>query len=423
MMLFAGLALYDEEPDPELVREMAQALPEPIEPGNAWIVMLGFAAPEGVSPYAYGEEKLQKLKTAVTSDENEREVTAGQGGNASELKFQDARELPYFYANSGDGMLPYAATHRAEIAALLKDNKELLERYETLRACPRFNEPLYYGFDAPIPSFSPLRTAQKIKLLQLAIIANQGDLTGALVGLREDMEFWRFVSRNSATLISKLIACAYIGNDLRFTAELGASRQLNAKEMQMVQDILRPFAVDEDSFTLAFRGEARYWQAGMELTCRSEFKPWSLKKLIYKSNATKNRMYADYQEVIRVAALPPQEFARKVKEQKTDKTVSGRIGLHFLYNPLGETLAVIGYPAFHKYSEKGHNLEGIRRLACLKVLAYQEKVALEHMAQFLVNHTQDLSNPYTGEAMIWDEKSRAISFPQLSEKDSINIYL
>lgn len=424
--LFAGLAFYDEKAAPELAREMARTQPETIEPGNAWIVFLGFAAPEGVSPYTYGAEKLQKLKKAIATGKSHREVMdSSLDVSTSELQFQFQGEssLPSFYSKNNDGMLPYALAHRTEIALLQNNNKELLQRYEALRTYPRYNEPLDCGFFAPIPSFSPLRNAQKIELLQLATLANQGELTGVLARLREDTEFWRFVSRNSSTLISKLIACACLGNDLKFAAELGASRPLNAREMQLVQEILRPFAVDEVSFASALHGEARYMLGGMELSYRLQFKSWNPNQLLYKSNATQNRMYADYRESINLAELPPQEFAQKVKEQKASKTAIHRIDLPFLYNPVGEFLAAIGSPAFQNYIERGHDLEGIRRLACLKVLSRKEKVPLERMQQFLATHVQDLGNPYTGEAMEWDEKSRAISFPRLSEEKPVNIYL
>lgn len=424
LALFVGLAWYDEKPAPGLVREMARTLPETIEPGNAWIAFLGFAAPEGVSPYAYGEQKMQKLKAAVSTGKNYTEfLTSIIEDGKSELRFQG--KLPSFYTSKDDGMLPYAAVHRNEIAALRHDNEELLQRYEALRTYARYNEPLDYGFFTPMPGFAPLRNAQKIKLLHLAEIANQGDMTRALAGVREDMEFWRFVSRSSSTLISKLISFANLHADLRFAAELGASRPLNASEMQMVQEILRPFAVDEASLAATLRGEARYGQRGMELSFRQEFKAWNPSNLLFKSNATQNRMYADYQEFIRLAELPPQEFAQKMQKQKVDKATIRRIGLPFLYNPAGELLASIGQnaPGIQNYIEKGHKLEGLRRLACLKVLAYKEHVPPVRMPQFLASHTRDLGNPYTGGAMTWDGEKGSISFKDLSGEKTVEIYL
>jgi hypothetical protein len=422
--LFVGLALYDEKPVPGLVREMARTRPEIIEPGNAWIVFLGFASPKGVSPYACGERKMHELKQAMSTAKSYREFLAASiDGNKSDLRFQG--KLPSFYSKKDDEMLPYAAKHGREIAAFSRDNEVLLQRYEALRACPRYNEPLDYGFLTPMPSFAPIRSAQKVKLLQLAFIASRGETTRALAGLREDAEFWRFVSRNSSTLISKLISFANLHIDLRFAAELGASRQLNESEMQVVQEILRPFAGDEASLVGTLRGEARFVQHGMELSYRQELKSWSPVNLLFKSRATRNRMFADYQEFIRLAGLSPQEFARNMKRQEAHKTTIRRIGLPLLYNPAGEFLAVIGQstPGIQNYIEKGYNLEGLRRLACIKVLAHRQSVPPERMQRFLAAHVQDLGNPYTGKAMTWDATKGSISFKDLSGGKSTEMYL
>jgi hypothetical protein len=424
LALFVGLALYDEKPAPGLVREMARTLPETIEPGNAWIVFLGFAAPEGVTPYAYGAQKMQEIKAAVSSGREYSEfLTSTMEDGKSELRFQG--KLPSFYTRKDDGMLSYAAVHRNEIAALRRDNIELLQRYETLRMYTRYNEPLDYGFFTPMPSFAPIRNAQKMKLLELSAIANQGEMTRALAGLREDMEFWRFVSRSSSTLISKLISYANLHTDLRFAAELAASRPLNSSEMQMVQEVLRPFAIDEASLATTLRGEARYGQRGMELSYRQQLKAWNPSNLLFKSNATQNRMYADYQEFIRLAELPSQEFAQKMKKLKVDKATKRRIGLPFLYNPAGEFLASMGQtaPGIQNYIEKGHNLEGLRRLACLKVLAHQEHIPPQQMPQFLDSQARKLGNPYTGRAMTWDQKKGSISFKDLSGEKTVEMHL
>lgn len=424
LALFVGLALYDEKPAPGLMREMARTLSETIEPGNAWIVFLGFAAPEGVSPYAYGVQKMQKLKEAVSTGKGYSEFLASEI-DESKPRLQFQGKVPSFYSKKDEGMIPYVATHRAEIAALRQNNAELLKRYEALRTFPRYSEPLDYGFYTPMPSFSSLRNAQKVKLFELTVAANQGDITKALAGLREDIDFWRFISRSSSTLISKLISIANLSNDLRYAAELGASRQLSSVEMRLIEDILRPFAVDEASLVATLRGEARYAQRGMEIVYRQELKPWNPTNLLFKSNATQNRMYADYQQFIRLAELPSQEFAQKMKKQKAEKTGIRRIGLPFLYNPAGEFLASIGQsaPGIQNYIEKGHNLEGLRRLGCLKVRAYRENIPPEQMQQFLANHVRDLGNPYTGGAMTWDAKKGSISFKDLSGEKHVEMYL
>lgn len=421
LALFVGLAIYDEKPDPEFVREMTRPLPEVLEPGNAWVAFLGFGAPEGVSPYAFGEETLRKVRDAVSAGKSFPEYYPAIADSKSQFSVRGT--IPYLPVKTDSGMLLYAAAHRDEIAVLIRDNGELLRRYEALRTFPRYAEPVDRGYYAPIPSFSLLRNAQRLKLLQLAVTANRGDLTKALTWLREDMDFWRFVSRSSSTLISKLIATNCLHSDLRFAAELGASRHLNAGDLSAVQEILRPFGDGEATLVGALRGEARYMQRGMELASWQKMEKWHPENLLFKRNATSNRLYSDCRELIHQAELTPQKFAVQSKQCEAKTTRLRRIGLSFLYNSGGEILAMIAMPSFSGYIEKGHNLEGLRRLACLKVLAYTESIPQERMQQFLNAHARDLGDPYTGGPMTWDSKTGAISFKGLSDKKTVEIFL
>jgi hypothetical protein len=69
-------------------------------------------------------------------------------------------------------------------------------------------------------------------------------------------------------------------------------------------------------------------------------------------------------------------------------------------------------------------MEGLRRLAWLKVLAGIEKVPLEKMQQFLDDHARDLGNPYTGGSMMWNPAKGSIYFNDLNtRKKPVEIFL
>lgn len=421
LTLFAGLALYDERPDPELTRLMAQPQPEVMEPGNLWLAMLGFSAPHGASPLEAGMGTMRKPRDAVQRGVNYEEPSPAPGGRNPELVFKG--KLPSFYGQDDIGILRYASSHAAEVSAFLRDNAELLARYEALRAYPRFAEPLDYGYSTPIPRFTPLRDTQRIRLLHLADVANRGDLAGALAGVRDDAEFWRFIAGRSRTLIARMIAFSFLNTDLKFAAELGTNRVLNAREMEMARKVLRPFDGGELSLAGVFRAEVRYMQRGMELSMWKKTTPWNPQKLFCKQNATSNRMYSDYRENIRLAELPPRGFAQEVKRRGVEKAEVRKLGLPYLYNPVGEILAMVGMPGMTGYIERGHNLEGLRRLALLKVLARQENVPPERMGHFLESHAKELGNPYNGAPMIWNPAKGSISFSELSGQKSVEIVM
>jgi hypothetical protein len=412
--LFSGLCLYDERPDPDMERETATPLPELIEPGNAWIVMLGLGAPSATSPFEWGKKIMQRAKDAALSGKATEEAPLLSYSDIHRISFRG--KLPSFHDAQGKGMMPYAAAHADAIAESLRLNRELVQRYEALRDCPRYTEPLDWGFSAPLPSFLPVRNVQRLILLRLAVEAGKGDMVSALEQVREDAEFWRLTSRRSTTILSKMISIAMVGTDIRFAAELGANRTLTEREKVILHDILRPFDHGETSLTAAFHGEARYFLKGMDLTLWNRKNRSFLETILFKPNATRNRMYSYWRSLIRLSELPPPALAQEMKKYEKGEVFSARIGLPFLYNPAGEILAVVGQSNFPANMEKGHNLEGLRRLALLKVQSLTERIPPDRMQRFLETRTADLGNPYTGRAMTWNQKTGGISFQDISGK-------
>jgi hypothetical protein len=125
--LFAGLALYDEKPNDEMVKEMTRPLPEVIEPNNAYIALIGFASPKGISPYDYGAEKMRKMKDALPTEKVAGKMTNPFDHKKNELSFKG--EIVSFYNPKMTKILDYAAEHPNEIAHLVQENEELLRRY------------------------------------------------------------------------------------------------------------------------------------------------------------------------------------------------------------------------------------------------------------------------------------------------------
>jgi hypothetical protein len=421
--LFTGLALYDEKPNDEMVKEMTRPLPEVIEPDNAYIAFIGFASPKGITPYDYGAEKMRKLKDALLTEKVTGKMTNPFDHKKNELSYKG--EIVSFYNPKMTKILDYAAKHPNEIAHLVQENEELLRRYEMLYRYSHYTEPLDCGFFYPFAEFNLFFwRVQRTKLLQLALRANRGDVAEALAWVRKDAEFWRFIARNSTTFMSKARSFSALSNDLLFVSELGVYQSLNRKEMEMLQNILRPFDHGEVAMAEVLLGEARLTQTALGLWNPQKKRTFELDNFFLKQNATKNRMYAIYQEKIRLAELPPQEFAIEFRNPQTSKYRSLRgIGIPFLYNPVGEILVKIGGPLYGMLIP-AHNMEGLRRLAWLKVLAGIEKVPLEKMQQFLDDHARDLGNPYTGGSMMWNPAKGSIYFNDLNtRKKPVEIFL
>jgi hypothetical protein len=422
LTLFIFLALYDERLCPKLVRELAVPHPKVIDRGNAWLAMLGIDAPVGTSPVEFGEKHLWDIEKAIKDGKSTCEViSASLTDKQEELLLKG--KLPLFYGKEKNGVMAYAINHPTEVASLCRDNSELLHRYEQLHLLTNFTEPLEYGYCTPFPHFSLIRNTQQVYFLRLTVMAGKGDLTRALTELHDDMAFWRLVAFNSRTLISKMISFAALFNDLKFAAELGSSGPLTPPELDFVKEILHPFDRGDVSLAKAFQGEALYSYYGMEHSIWNTSKRWSPERLMIKRNATINRIHAYYNEITRQAALPPQQYAEEQKRHASHNAGSIKIGIRGLYNPIGEILALIADPQLSGYIERGYNMEGLRRLALLKVLAHVERIPPDRMQAFLDAHAVDLGDPYSGKPMKIDVKNGRIYFPILSGERDLELYL
>ena len=271
-----------------------------------------------------------------------------------------------------------------------------------------------------------IKQACQTKLLLLASKIDEHQVESTLEALREDAEFWRFIARSSNTLISKLVALSILRIHLRFTAELGASRELNDKQLAMIGDILRPSDRSEIGFAETIRGELRHGQQSLRLIWLAA-KPWEfVTTLLYKPNATGNRFYANSLDCIRVAEMSPQRFALELKNSRDDRDNPRRMGIPFLYNPVGEGVWALQTPfkrSYSSYIAVGHDLEGFRRLSWLRVLSHTENISSEAMPEFLESHKTELGNPYTGAAMTWNPERLSISFSAFEGRQPVEIFL
>lgn len=419
-VIFVGLALYDERPDPNMIREMNVPLAACTGPGNAYIVFLGFESPKGKTPYEWGFTKLQEVEKAVANGTEIAESRSSIDSKEERLIFKGER--PTFYDKKDNGILKYISAHSAEAAKLTGENRELLNRYKSLRTYTEFREPVDLGYYMPIFMFSSIRSAHVLYLFEIAGTAKEGNIAGALEALQGDIDFWGHISQNSTTLISKLVSLSPLTTDIRFAAELGTIRRLRVNEMAQLRNVLRSFDNRIASMAGPLRGEARYMYKGAELSIYRNSRP--IEGLFFKRNATDNRMYANIRQLVRLAELPSEKFVSQAKAHEGEKNTFRKAGIPFLYNPLGEILSVIVQSQGHTtYIQRGHDLEGLRRLAWLKVLAKHENVRPEQMERFLNARSAEFKDPYTGGAMKWDANKGSIYFEHAIDDNRVEMFL
>jgi hypothetical protein len=145
--------------------------------------------------------------------------------------------------------------------------------------------------------------------------------------------------------------------------------------------------------------------------------------MFYKTNATFNRIYDSYRQQKRLAKMAPEQFSAEVRNLTKANTGQNQSIVSYLYNPVGRILSEIGTMDHASFIKRGHNLEGLRRLALLKVMAHRESVSPDGMSRFLDSHRKDLGNPYTGEAMEWAPNKGRIFFRDISNEKPVEIFI
>ncbi len=416
--LFTFMALYDEKLSPEVESLLQEKQAIIIEPQNVWLPIVGGEAPAGQDPFEYGVAKLKKVQS-ISNSAQKMEYLAEAATVMDKNRLEFKGKMPGFYGSDGVGMIAYVRTNRAAAEKLIANNLEILTRHEALLRYRHYNEPLTMGVMSPVPNLSILRNGQRLKLLQLAIKAEEGDLAGTIYGLEQEDIFGKLLAVNTRVLITRFMGNIILEANMRFAADLAVNYKLNKQQLDRLKVVLKPFENGEASMTTALEGEVVYMLNSIIWDLKySDEKPPG--KVFLKPNAIRNRMYDNMRQLIVLSKLTAAEYANDVNNAGKDKSGLYKIGLCFLYDPVGEILVQVYQGAsFTGYIERGHNLEGLRRLALLKTMIKEEQIPKEQIQQFLDKKAKELGNPYTGKAAGWEPQKGRIVFQGVTEKSEI----
>jgi hypothetical protein len=413
------LGFYDENPSEQMLAVISKPTPEVVKSGNAWLAFLGFDAPDSIDPFEFGTQKMRRLEQKISSGEIYSLEKAAQT-DESYPSFKVKGDLPKLNKAYNSGALKYARSNSKKVEKLIRENRDLVDRYEALRQYTEYAEPVDYSFYTQFPKLTLIRDAQYLWRLKLARLYDKGNKEAAVRALKDDIFFWSFIAKNSRIVIGKLIAITCLNSDFKLAAELGANPASNLKQYTALSDMLRPFNKDETLMTEAFIGELRAMLKVVEITNESAR---TKGRMGFKLNATRNRVYENWTRALALSKSNSQEYAKEVAALKGSSNVDHRFSIARLYNPAGEALAGLAEINAYRYIERGHELEGLRRLALLKILLRTEKISQSDIEKFLDSRKADLGNPYTGEPMKWDPKQQSLYFDKISGNGKVEIYL
>src|SRR5262245_25697464 len=198
----------DEPPSPDALKLAAlyEARPSLADSDNAFVYLLGFDTALGDDPRAMGVRRLAWLRTTNElsfDDADDPQTTHLEPSSADPIVEQflmlcgnDTRDCATAFTNSVSVFQAWNGTH-----------PWLLERYLALIAHAAWREEVFFR-SAPFPGYAPAVYGQRLLLLQVKTLADNGDTRTASDLLAKDARFWRMVLASSDLLITKMIATA-----------------------------------------------------------------------------------------------------------------------------------------------------------------------------------------------------------------------
>ena len=413
LLLAALLVNAHDEP---LAPQVRALLTPPTNPygtaDNIYVALQGFDAPPAESVIAAGEARIQHY---------DRSIDAAQ--EAHRLAF---RGDVSFIRPLESSLWNEAPQHEREIATLLADNHELIERYLDLILLRGYYETARPSALAPHPA-AP-NEVHRLFLAQLALQMRAHSHFQRQLGLAElevDIRLWRRVLTGEGTLLSKMLAIAFLQSDYLLLADMVADPRVElALDEQYAESLVPLFDAGDFDIGGAFAAEFRVQVATLrspDTEARHGAQGWleragsRLTDHFLKLNATENLLAAETGRWMTAAADPGKFY-------QLNPVAAGRWNeqprvwlLPLSYNPLGKLLAAIVTQPYRYYPPRAWDEEALQRLVRLGYEIRQHRVAPTELAAFLRAHPQWSTHPADGRPFLWDAATGEVRVQTLSQ--------
>ncbi len=429
-LLAIGLAINarDESLSPQAQSLLIRpANPYPPE-DNIYLALAGFDAPPGESVTTVGQSRVEeynsRLAVARHDPHWESLYTPLTKEHPGALQFKGSGE---FLQSPRKSYWSDAPPHRAEIAQLLADNAELMQRYHDLHRRHGFYETATPNPLEPI--FAPPSNVRTLFLAELVLRMRSADARqqhAALADLEDDLRLWRAVLTGEGTLISKMLAIAYLHWDELVLADMIADPQAPVPDAE-ANALALLFAPADWNIGRVFFSEFRL-QAAMlqQMQFLSEAAPrrpvegcaghrWlcsvndQIGKRFFKINATEN-LYA-----MRAARLAREAAPGSMRDHLTESD-EPLVSLRSVYNPFGRVLVGVGAPLYRTYTWRAWDGAAFQRLVRLGYEIRRQRIAAGAIAAFLTQHPELATHPGDGRPFLWEAAAAELRVQTMAQE-------
>lgn len=411
----------DEAPSEDALRlqRVIDGRPAVDDAANAFVLLLGMDVRKQDDPFAWGVKRkayLDAFPAGVAVDEP-AVLPGTDHGNAAH-RSASTKSLMDACREADHGCWSHLQQHPGTVDHWLDSESWLLDRYIGLIGLTQWRESIPIDLRAPLPSYVSAMDGQRLLLMKGWRHARLGEAAAARELLQQDLIFWRMVLRSSDILISKMIATAAIQR--HFAMGNLIFRKLDEVEADTLPPTSWGMPIDrgERSMLRAFAGEWRFSRSAVEASLKDEELAseqfgtrtyrWALVPL-FKPGATNNLFAAN---MVRLSDGMDVEMTQMPGAAEALEPPRGS-WLPSLYNPIGDTLSQIAYPAYVPYALRVNDLEGARRAALLAIELRNGGARCSSTGMEARIANSPLKEPYSGAPFAWDAATGSIVFKGL----------
>lgn len=434
-LILAAFAInaFDERSSPE-----ALALLHPPEnrykpDENAYLSLAGFDAPAGQSVTTVGQARIAHYNErvdlmlrdpflgleALTTDDP---LTLKLVGSVDFLRPPDPTFWEIVHANGG------------KIQQLIDQNHDLYQRYLGLFDMPGYYETARPSHMAPLVYAAP----SQVRKLFLAGVSvrlqsrDPGQTQIALNSLRQDIDLWHRMLTGEGTLLSKMIAVAYLQTDSLILSDMIADP--GAAVPQNMEPYLPQIELSDWNIRSAFAAEFRvhtFLYQQTQAIIDNHWQPpdasrasrlWNrflspIEGHFYKINATENLSAKIMTELAGFAALDPSNFSTEQARFKKWKQASTDIfSVRSVYNPIGRVLVAIAAPAYENYILRPYDAAALQRLVRLSFEIRRQRIPPSEIAEFMKLHPEWSTHPADGRPFVWKPATSEIAIQPVARQ-------
>ncbi len=334
VVFFIALALlinaFDEDIKPEAAAFAQLTPPQFDEKYNAYFYAAGFSAPEGKDPHAEGKRIIAEYEVAFVKNPL---LPFSTDSSRADRELKIKGDLSCVCIPDKTPCMAEYVKHKAEIEKMLADNATLVQRYHTLTNYPHLIETA----TPAVVTLTPYSFMEVHRLVdaQIALDIMRGNTTETLDALEQNIRFGRMLLLESRSLISKMIAVAFLRRDFHLLGELMAlHKELALTHHEQLAHMATPLTADEMNIGEAFRYEfamfiSIFHQTSEKPMLAPDSSPESDRSILnyllrhfYKTNATINHYYPIPRSYAELAAMPASRFAaekERLNQQFSDQ--------------------------------------------------------------------------------------------------------